>query len=153
MTVDVKFWSNVAVVGENKCWPWMGRRVGNGYGKLKRNGKDWRANRYVWLITHGDVPSNKYVCHKCDNPKCCNPSHLFLGTAKENTADMVAKHRAGRMLGEKNHRSKLNSDAVRAIRDRVTNGEKQIDLCREYGISPATISVIVNQKTWKEVAC
>jgi len=72
-------------------WP---RRIGNnGYGRLKANGKFWLAHRYTWTLLVGEIPANMHVLHKCDNPKCINIEHLFLGTDLDNTLDKIAKGR------------------------------------------------------------
>jgi len=98
-TVAERFWDKVDKTGE--CWLWTGARrraygyVGNGKGKVVD------AQRLAWEITFGEIPEGLYVLHKCDNPQCVRPSHLFLGTARDNTLDMVAKgrHKGGAPVG------------------------------------------------------
>ena len=85
--------------GPDACWPYTGGKYGIGYGFFSIGaGKRWPAHRIAWQVTHGVIPYGKFVCHRCDNPPCCNPAHLFLGTPKENMQDMLTKER-GRHQG------------------------------------------------------
>lgn len=89
------FWERVQKTNQG-CWEWQGARTTGkcgGYGELKVNGKVVYAHRVAWILSFGDVPANIEVCHKCDNRGCCNPSHLFLGTHKQNMKDMFDKGR------------------------------------------------------------
>lgn len=90
-----RFWSNVTVGEPNACWPWTGRVSRDGYGRIKGLGQSWVASRLSWTIHFGDVPAGLVVCHRCDNPPCVNPAHLFLGTHKDNAQDSVRKGRHG----------------------------------------------------------
>jgi hypothetical protein len=93
-----RFWRYVKRNGPLECWPWIGpiAKYRRGYGQFKRDGrrgKSENAHRLAWEFTHGVPPDHLFVCHRCDNPPCCNPAHLFLGTPKENHDDMVSKGR------------------------------------------------------------
>lgn len=128
------------------CWEWIGPTY-RGYGRLWHNGKTIRAHRASWLIHRGDIPSGMFVCHRCDNPKCVKPDHLFLGTHQDNMNDKVQKGRCARLdrSGEKSGSAKLTAADVRCIRQRL---RPQRELATEYGVDPSTISDIQRRKTW-----
>lgn len=160
-----RFWSKVAVT-ENKddCWEWIaGIRGACGYGvfSLRRNDnkghRTQSAHRIAYFLTHGDIADGLQVLHKCDNRKCCNPNHLFLGTPADNMADKVKK---GRQLtgkrqsraGEKHGKHILTAEQVRLIRERyAVGGVLQRELAAEYGVKERAISSIVNHVNWREV--
>ncbi len=157
-SVEERFWSKVIRGRPEDCWEWQAS-TSNGYGafQLKNPQRVERSHRMVWLLVHGDIPNGVYVCHHCDNRKCCNPDHLFLGTHQDNMADMVSKGRGGRpplssiSRGASHWNAKLSDDAVRTIRQRVANGEKQRDISREMGLSHTTIGMIVRRRLWRHV--
>ena len=136
------------------CWLWKGYLSKDGYGRFRfygRNGKKVQAHRASWILNFGPIPEGMFVCHKCDNRKCVNPEHLFLGTPQDNMNDMVAKGRSGDTRGEKSGLTHLTDADVLSIRARYPQGTKLIDLAREYGVAKSTVSYIVNGHTWKHV--
>jgi HNH endonuclease len=155
-TVEDRFWAKVAKGGPQDCWTWTGCHDGYGYGHIRIEGHAVYAHRLSYELHHGPLPDGLYVCHNCptgDNPSCVNPAHLFLGTAKDNTQDMLSKGRQRYVSrpGEANPYAKLTDEIVLDIRRRITTGETKAALAREYGVSHVTISRIINRKTWKHL--
>jgi hypothetical protein len=80
-------------IDENGCWNWMGCKIPQGYGRIHFNGRGDYTHRVIYILTYGEIPEDMCICHRCDNPACCNPTHLFLGTVKENMEDRDRKGR------------------------------------------------------------
>lgn len=145
------FWNRVSEPDIRGCRDWIGHRHKDGYGALSYHRRYWLAHRLAWLLTHGDIPEGSCVCHACDNPLCCNPSHLFLGSHSDNMHDMKRKGRRMRVnTGEKNGRAKLTEEQVRQIRASYKTGAvRQIDLAARYSVTQSMISAIVRGAFWK----
>lgn len=137
------------------CWIWNAGTDKNGYGKFtyRDNGKKItvRANRYSFMLRYGFMPnSQSLVCHTCDNPRCVNPDHLFLGSSKENSEDMVIKGRSCK--GEKHYAAKLQPKDILLIRELYNNGITVKELLLKFNIkSSSTIYGIINNQTWTQV--
>lgn len=143
--------------GPDACHPWTAAASG-GYGVIGdengRAGKNLRANRLAWTLANGPIPEGLHVCHHCDNPPCCNPAHLFVGTRSDNLSDAARKGRlAGRRVprGEEQPRSKLTEQSVAEIRRRAANGESGAALGRAFGVHKDTASLVIRRATWKHV--
>lgn len=93
-TFHIRFWDRVAKRAPDECWPYTGSTRANGYGRLRLHGKYELAHRLAYRFSVGEIKDDLNVCHTCDNPPCCNPNHLFLGTDVDNARDKVAKGRA-----------------------------------------------------------
>jgi hypothetical protein len=163
---EVRFWNFIKKEGRinedlpeyqhlSRCWKWSGGYGRRGYGRFQGNDcKLLPAHRFSYYLHH---PLNEFienieffVCHSCDNPECCNPEHLFLGTHIENMRDRDEKGRGGQPNGEKNGQAKLNENQVKEIREKYTKKNKLTykQLGKEYGVHPKTIQRIIKHKNW-----
>lgn len=132
------------------CWLWLGDKR-NGYGSVWVNGVRGYAHRAIYELYNGTIPTGMNACHRCDTPACVNPDHIFIGTQRDNIADMAAKGRSRRPPlhhGEAHHFAKLTLEKVDQIRLRYKRGESQYALAREYEVSQTTISQVVRNTTW-----
>lgn len=146
-----RFWGYVDK--SQTCWEWQGclNRSRRNYGVCGLNGKSYQAHRLAYYLHNGVDPADMLVCHACDNPKCVNPAHLFLGTPLTNMQDRDVKGRHNPARGERIAQSKVNEATVRTIRKRYENGEKQREIADSLGLNHSTIGYIVRRATWKHV--
>jgi HNH endonuclease len=146
-------WARVAIGGPDECWPWLGSTRGRGYGDFKIGGHHVVAHRLAFELATGTDPGDLLVCHTCDNPPCCNPAHLFLGTVADNNRDKQHKGRQTRLLGSRNPNAKLSEADVREIRRRRAAGEKGRTLAREFEVSPSRITMLTRSRyaVWSHV--
>lgn len=146
-------WSRVNIAPSG-CWEWIGPLSKDGYGSMVVNyqgEKIYRPHRLCWMICFGEIPNNLRVCHTCDNPKCLNPKHLWLGTMNQNTWDSVLKGRANRAKGELNGLSKLSIAEVLQIRSMRGDGETFVSIARRFNISRQNARFICIRRTWRHV--
>lgn len=153
-----RFWEKVDKRGDDECWEWLASCDSGGYGLFHNEGKHNRAHRVSWELTNGSIPSGRgyhgiCVCHKCDNRKCVNPSHLFLGTHKQNVADRERKGRNIVKRGEDSHYAKLREVDVINIRAiwKYCDGATTDKLAKIYNVHRTSIYNIIAGKTWMHV--
>lgn len=125
------------------CWEYVRGREANGYCRVMLDGKRIGAHRISWSLFCGPLPAGKFVCHRCDNPPCINPEHLFIGTPRENAIDCVEKGRS--------RSAKLHPLDVKMIRQMIYKGKSFREIGRRYGVHHKTISAIQNNTAWSHV--
>lgn len=150
------FWMKVEKSAE--CWTWRGTLAAYGYGRTTWMGRQTGTHRVSWEIHHGAIPDGLSVLHRCDNPPCVNPAHLFLGTQTDNMRDMTSKSRHAHQAhpetypkGVRHWKARLTEEMVLSIRRRHARGETFADIAREVGISRATVSQAGRGQTWAHI--
>lgn len=141
-----RFWAKVNKGAPNGCWEWTASRTKKGYGHFGFNGRTFIAHRFVLMMQGHEIPEDMAVCHRCDNPPCVNPEHLFIGTNQDNVDDMVSK---GRHHGR--NPAKLTPEKVLEARLRATQGESHRSIARSMGVASTTLSYAVNGTNWSWV--
>jgi HNH endonuclease len=149
---DERFWATVATTEDDWCWEWTGCVGKTGYGQLRRSGKSLYAHRYAWELTHGPLDVGQCVLHRCDNPVCVRPDHLFVGTHADNVIDKVVKGRQSRtgQPREANPNRKLSETDVAALRARRRSGEPYAELGRAFGISHTQARNVALGLQWED---
>lgn len=149
-----RFWSKVRVGAPDDCWEWQAYTMPRGYGQLTLNERGFLAHRVAFALDGGD-PATALVCHRCDNRRCCNPLHLYAGTPKENSADMVrrgrnqmAAERARARRGSLSPTAKLTDAEV--LRVRHSKAPAKVEAAR-LGIAKCTVERIRSGRTWSHL--
>lgn len=153
MGLSKRFWTNVDVRGPDDCWQWLACKTRYGYGVMRADGKQRLATHILWFLRHGYWPQKSRTAnHHCDNPSCLNPKHLYLGTPKSNTRDMMKRNRYVIQRGELCGRAKLTNKEVYTIkRLLVRGGITQKELAFRFGVSKPIISRIKTGKIWRHI--
>ena len=151
-----KFWSKILTGEIDECWECVAICLDkDGYGRFWINCKKISAHRFSFQLFHNRLIKDKmFICHKCDNPSCVNPHHLFEGTHQDNMTDQKNKgrHVCNPNKGEKNHKSKLTEKQVLEIRAKYAKGGiTHKVLAKEYGVHLSTIGFIINRKYWTHI--
>lgn len=143
-----------AIIRKNGCWEWSGCRNNKGYGQLRVDGHKEQAHRVAYDLVIGDIPEDMLVLHRCDNPCCVNPQHLFLGTYQDNVDDMIEKGRDayGDCWGERNGQSKLTEDKVMQIRQLLNEDNRSArEIGELFNVSKGAIMDIKSGRRWRNV--
>lgn len=158
-----KFWGRVERGSETECWPWLSSKSKLGYGKMSIGRKHIRANRFALVASGIEIPENMCACHTCDNPSCCNPNHLWIGSQADNQKDRAAKGRSSRgernpskthpelFCGEKHHASILTEEIVSELRRNPPIGLNISAESLKYSISPGGLRAAIVGSTWRHV--
>lgn len=146
-----RFWSKVDKTGD--CWSWTAYTNKSGYGVFRLDGKTLTSHRLSWIWANGSIPDGMHILHRCDNPKCVNPEHLWAGTHSDNMKDMARKGRWGkpRVRGERHGHSKLTNEDVRRIKILSAIGFNQGRIAAKMGVTQNAVSLIHLGKNYSHV--
>ena len=158
--LDQRFWSKVAIANPTECWEWQASTAWNGYGRFNLSGYDnERAHRVALALSlNREISSSEWVLHRCDNPRCCNPAHLYLGDRHQNAKDAVSRDRVSRhatgntwTVGSRNGCAKLDEDKVAAIKLALRQGESQSSVAARFAVAQSNVSLISRGLRWRHV--
>ena len=147
-----RFWAKVDIRSDNECWVWTASQR-RGYGVLNIHGIPRLAHRVSYALNVGSIPDELLVCHRCDNPSCVNPDHLFLGTVQDNADDCKMKGRESHagLQGEAHGMAKLSAIEVLEIRRLSSSGWQRKQVASHFNVSRSTVNQIVRRKTWRSI--
>ncbi len=146
--IQDRFWGKVQFK-ENGCWEWIASKSNTGYGRFRLNGKLHLPHRLVYQWVNGPIPNSLLVCHKCDNPSCVNPSHLFKGTKSQNMLDASRKNRIFRggrpekRIGNTNGQTKIKDCEIKQVKDLYEYGFTGTEIAKMFEISHSQIYKIL----------
>lgn len=151
---SARFWSKVTILDKNKCWMWHGATDRDGYGKFTLNNNKqiirMQASRYAYEEFYNKkISTDMLCCHKCDNPTCVNPHHIFLGTHKDNMKDMVSKNRS--LKGSRHHQSILTEKQVIDIKLLIKQSKTINYIANLYNVSEQCIYAINEERNWRHI--
>jgi hypothetical protein len=147
--VEDKFWKTISISDNpNLCWETKVNKTNAGYGMFKIGTERFLCHRISYTIHFGEIPKGMHVLHRCDNPPCCNPNHLFIGDDQANNDDMRAKGRGN--LGEKNGMNKISAENAYKIRLLGRAGANKRELAKFFGVAYTTVKSIINGNRWKQ---
>jgi hypothetical protein len=151
-------WAKVDKKSNDECWPWLGQITEKGYGRVRFQGGRYYAHRVIfWLEFPNEInlaapkvdrDTQGFLLHKCDNPICCNPSHLFVGSQLDNIRDRDSKNRHADFSGEKNPNSKFSKEQVQQMKQEKENGKTAVAIAKEHGVSYSCIKRLLRGVTY-----
>jgi hypothetical protein len=148
-TLEQRFLEKLDRRGDDRCWGWLAARDRWGYGQFWDSRRMGLAHRFAYQYFVSPVPNGLCVLHTCDNPECCNPRHLWLGTNAENVADRVAKGRSNRPIGERHPQARLTAAQVVEVRKEYTGKRGELtEFAQRFGVSISAIADIVRGRSW-----
>jgi len=150
-TAHLKRFFDRHVIKQEGCWDWKGRLLNSGYAVMQKGHHQTGAHRISYLLHKGEIPTNLLVLHTCDNRKCTNPKHLYIGNSVDNAIDRETRGRSNRGKRTTNMHRKLNIDLVSEIKEKLNLGVTSSRLARDYYVSYSTIEAIKKRRTWKYV--
>ncbi len=148
-STEVRFWEKVDKTGD--CWEWTANRSDSGYGIFSFNNLSVRAHRMVLMLEGQTIPSGMCVCHRCDNPGCVNPDHLFIADHATNMADMASKGRNASLRGSAHGRATLDENDVIVIKGLLSSGCKTHHIAKFLDIKRVTITAINTGRNWRHI--
>lgn len=158
--IEERFWEKVDIGLDDECWNWRAKLTWTGYGSFRLGNIHIAAHRMSWILHFGEIPRGLFVCHHCDNRKCVNPKHLFVGTNGDNMQDMWDKQRhptdnmgrpSATMRGEQNIKAIITADDVRIIRRMNDYGVSHLELSALFGVKKPAIWKIVHRINWSHI--
>jgi hypothetical protein len=150
--IEKRFWKYIVKdKNPDKCWKWTGSKISFGYGMLRHNHTGILAHRISYELLVGPIHAGLFVCHLCDNPECCNPKHLWLGTNKDNTNDRDKKGRCKSNVGINNPRATLSENQMIIIKYKLKEGISLSKLAKEFSITKTSMWRIKNGISWKHI--
>lgn len=145
---EYRFWR--LVEKSSHCWSWLGETDKDGYGRFWYRGSTKRAHRCSWMLCQGRIPTGQQVLHRCDNPRCVRPDHLFLGTLRDNVNDMLSKGRS--LKGERHSQAKLTEEQVICVLQwRPGCGQLLRELAAEFRVSITALELVRSGTNWKHL--
>jgi predicted DNA-binding protein YlxM (UPF0122 family) len=145
---EERFERQYKVDDESGCWVWTGATEGGGYGTIGVNGGSMGAHRYSYKLHNGEIPEGAFICHKCHNPPCVNPDHLYAGDAKTNAQDAIDNGDWPELYGEEQGHASLTNAEAESLRNEYAAGATVAELSDDYDVSAGSVSRIINGKSY-----
>ena len=146
-----RIYTSSSVNKETECWEWSAHRNSGGYGTINAGGKVQLAHRLSYRLFKRPIPEGMCVCHRCDNPCCVNPDHLWLATNAENVRDRDEKGRLDCRVGENNGNAKITEVVAFDIVELLSEGQGPAEIARKLGVGPGIVYSIKYNRTWKHI--